>query len=334
MTRRPTRLAVLGAGAWGIHHVRVVGAEPTCELALVVDHDPIAQRRARQIAPSAEVSADIERALGDTAIDAIVIATPAATHVDLACAALRAGKHVLVEKPLALSERDARQVLAAIPTDRVFMVGHLLAFHPAVVRTRELLRSGELGRFQYAHSTRANLGRIRKDETALWSFGPHELSMLDYLLEHAPISVAARGQCIVQPSIEDIVFMTVTYPDGGMAHMHLSRVHPRKQRSLCLVCSHGMVEFDDASPEKLKIYGKGYSDVQSPPLPMIEPLRAQLEHFLACIATGGVPRTDIRSALRITAALDAAQQSLGRDGVSVNLTYGKPEIYRQMNTGQ
>lgn len=337
MTRRPARLAVIGAGAWGIQHVRVVASQPTCELALVVDRDPGAQQRAKQVAPRTEVSTDIERALGDTAIDAIVIATPAATHVDLACAALAARKHVLVEKPLALSERDAEKVRAVVPKDRVFMVGHLMAFHPAVVRMGELLRGGELGDFHYVHSTRANLGRIRNDETALWSFGPHELSMLDYLLERPPTSIAARGYCVAQPSLEDIVFLTLRYPDGAMAHMHLSRVHPRKQRSLTLVCSRRMVEFDDVAPEKLKIYDKGYSrsadftqfadyltprdgDIHIPQLPMHEPLRLQFEHFLHCVDTGDVPRTDIRSAIRITTVLNAAQRSLGLDGAPVQVT--------------
>lgn len=336
MTRRPVRLAVIGAGAWGIHHVRVAASQPGCELALIIDHDPCAQQRAALVAPRAEVSADIERALGDAAIDAIVVATPATTHVDLACAALAAGKHVLVEKPLALSERDAQNVLAAIPADRVFMVGHLMAFHPAVTHLRELLRSGELGRFHYIHSTRANLGRIRKDETALWSFGPHELSMLDYILERQPVSVTARGHCVVQAAIEDIVFLTLRYADGEMAHMHLSRLHPRKERSLTVVCAQRMVEFDDTSPEKLKIYDKGYTrspdvahfaesvtlhdgDVHIPQLPMSEPLRLQFDHFLHCIETGEPPRTDIQSALRITAILDAAQQSLGSDGAPVIL---------------
>lgn len=336
MTGRPARLAVIGAGAWGIQHVRVVASQPGCELALIIDHDPAAQQRAKLLAPQTEVSADIERAFGDVAIDAVVIATPAATHVDLACAALAARKHVLVEKPLALSERAAQNVLAAIPKDRVLMVGHLMAFHPAVIRMRELLQSGHLGLLHYIHSTRAHLGRIRRDETALWSFGPHELSMLDWLLDRQPVSVSARGHCVVQPTVEDIVFVTLRYPGGEVAHMHLSRLHPRKERSLTLVCSRRMVEFDDASPEKLKIYDKGYTrsptfahsaesvtlhdgDVHIPQLPMNEPLRLQLDHFVHCIETGGQPRTDIRSALRITAILDAAQQSLGLDGVPVRL---------------
>jgi len=302
-----------------------------------VDRDPTARERARTLAPRANISEDVDRVFGDPEIEAVIIATPAKTHVGLARAAIAAHKHVLIEKPLALSERDARVIAAEARADRAFMVGHLMAFHPAVTRLRELLRSGELGRLHYVHSTRANLGKIRKDETALWSFGPHELSMLDYLLERSPVSVAARGHCVVQPSIEDVVFVTLRYPEGEMAHMHLSWLHPRKERALTLVCSRRMVEFDDVSPEKLRIYDKGYNrpqsftqfgeyltlrdgDVYIPQLSMHEPLRLQLEHFLHCVRTGEAPRTDLRSALRITATLDAAQRSLGLDGVPVSLT--------------
>lgn len=337
MTRGPIRLAIIGAGAWGINHVRVVSNQPGCELVLVVDRDPQARQRAQILCPAARVAEDIDRALGDPGIDAVIIATPAKTHVGVARAAIAARKHILIEKPLALSLRDASVIASEAQPDRVFMVGHLMAFHPAVTRLRDLLGGGELGRLHYVHSTRANLGKIRQDETALWSFGPHELSMLDYLLAQSPSSVAARGHCVVQPTIEDVVFVTLRYPDGEMAHMHLSWLHPRKERALTLVCSRKMVEFDDVSAEKLKIYDKGYNrppdftqfaeyltlrdgDVYIPQLSMHEPLRLQLEHFLHCVATGEVPRTDLASALRITATLDAAQRSLGLDGVPVSLT--------------
>lgn len=337
MTRAPIRLAIVGAGAWGINHVRVVSNDSRCQLVLVVDRDPAARERAHTLAPTAHLSADVERALGDPGIDAVILATPAKTHVDLARAAIAARKHILIEKPLALSERDARAIAAAAAPDRVFMVGHLMAFHPAVTRLRDMLRSGELGRLHYIHSTRANLGRIRQDETALWSFGPHELSMLDYLLERSPVSVSARGHCVVRPTVEDVVFVTLRYAEGEMAHMHLSWLHPRKERALTLVCSRRMVEFDDVSPEKLRIYDKGYNrppdftqfaeyltlrdgDVYIPQLSMHEPLRLQLDHFLHCVDTGEVPRTGLQSALRITATLDAAQRSLGLDGIPVSVT--------------
>lgn len=333
------RFAVLGAGAWGTNHVRLIAAEPRCELAAIVDPDAAAGDRARALAPSARIDVHPDQVLADPSIDAVVIVSPAPTHPDLACAALAAGKHVLVEKPLALSTADAKRVEAAAARSRgVLMVGHLMVFHPAVVRLRELLDSGALGRLHYVHSIRANLGRIRQDENALWSFGPHELSMLDYLLDQRPVSVAAHGQSVLQPGIEDVVFLTLRYADGQLAHLHLSWLHPRKERTLTLVCSQKMVEFDDVSKEKLKIYDKGYDrppnftqfseyltirdgDVHIPHLSMDEPLRLQLWHFLDCIEGGTTPRTDIRSGVRIVAMLEAAQRSLSGTGMPVDVTY-------------
>ncbi|MDB4963234.1 MAG: oxidoreductase domain protein [Myxococcales bacterium] len=336
MNRRP-RVAVIGAGAWGLNHVRVVASEPRCELVAIVDRDPAACARGKELAPGASVLHDPEQVFADPSIEIVVVATPAPTHANITCAALAADKHVLVEKPLALSTMDAQQIAdSAARSRRVLMVGHLMVFHPAIARLRELLRSGALGFLHYVHSTRANLGRIRRDENALWSFGPHELSMLDHLLERSPVSVTARGQCVLQPGIEDVVFLTLRYAGGEMAHLHLSWLHPRKERRLTLVCSQKMVEFDDVAPEKLRIYDKGYDrppqftqfaeyltlrdgDVYIPQLPMDEPLKLQLRHLLDCIATGGRPTTDIASALRIVATLEAAQRSLASDGVPVNL---------------
>jgi len=336
VTLRP-RVAVIGAGAWGLNHVRVVASEPRCELAAIIDPDRAACERARLLAPAAAVMRDPDQVLADPAIGVIVIATPAPTHASIACSAIAADKHVLIEKPLALSVRDARQIAAAAArSPRVVMVGHLMVYHPAVARLRELLGSGALGRLHYVHATRANLGRIRQDENALWSFGPHELSMLDHLLDRTPVSVTARGQCVLQPGIEDVVFLTLRYAGGEMAHLHLSWLHPRKERRLTLVCSQKMVEFDDVAPEKLRIYDKGYDrppqftqfaeyltlrdgDIHIPQLSMEEPLRLQLRHLLECVATGEPPKTDVRSALRIVETLEAAQRSLDSDGAPVNL---------------
>ncbi|MBS1120185.1 MAG: oxidoreductase domain protein [Deltaproteobacteria bacterium] len=328
---------MIGAGAWGLNHVRVIAAEPRCELAAVVDPDLAAIDRVRALAPQASIYRDPEHAFADASIDAIVVATPAPTHAPLACGALAAGKHVLVEKPLALSLDEAREIeRAAGLSGKVVLVGHLMLFHPAVVRLRELVRSDALGRLHYVHSTRANLGRLRRDENALWSFGPHELSMLDYLLELTPTTVAAHGACVLQPGIEDVVFLTMRYPGGELAHLHLSWLHPRKERTLTLVCSRKMVEFDDVAPDKLRIYDKGYDrppnftnfaeyltlrdgDVHIPQLPMAEPLRVQLQHFVDCILGEASPIADLASGMRTVQILEAAQKSLRSNGVPVDL---------------
>lgn len=330
------RLAVVGAGAWGSNHVRVIVAEPRCELVAVSDPNHGARNRAARLAPGATLYEDVSSMLGDATIDGVVIATPAPTHAALACQALARGKHVLVEKPVALSSEDTLGIQAAAK-DRVVLVGHLMVFHPALVRLREMLRSGELGSLHYMHSIRANLGKIRRDENALWSFGPHELSMMEFLLGRSPVSVTARGLRIVQPGVEDVVFVTMRYASGEMANLHLSWLHPRKERRLTLVCSRKMVEFDDVAPEKLRIYDRGYErppeftqfseyltirdgEVHIPQLTMEEPLVLQLRHFLDCIQHGVEPRSNLVTGLRIVRTLEAAQRSMAMDGLPVDLT--------------
>ncbi|MBA3394640.1 MAG: Gfo/Idh/MocA family oxidoreductase [Deltaproteobacteria bacterium] len=330
------RVAVLGAGAWGQNHVRIVASEPGCVLAGVADPDPLALERIRGVLPRCRLVADPHALLGGD-VEAVVIASPAATHPALARAALAAGKHVLVEKPLAMDVAVAISLAELARSNRlVGMVGHLMVHHPAVIRLRELLRSGVLGTLHYLHSTRVNLGRLRRDENALWSFGPHDVSMIDLLLDRAPISVAARGQSVLQQGIEDVVFLTMRYETGEMAHVHLSWLSPRKERRLTLVCSQKMAEFDDVGTDKLKIYDRGYDrppefseysqfltirdgDVHIPQLPMQEPLRLQFRHFVDCIHSGAVPDGNLASAVRVTAVLEAAQRSLQQDGAPVGL---------------
>ncbi|MCX5742675.1 MAG: Gfo/Idh/MocA family oxidoreductase [Proteobacteria bacterium] len=331
------RVGVIGAGAWGLQHVRVLAKEPRCALVAIADLDPRGRLAAGLIAPTARLDADPAPLLADPTIDAIVIASPAPTHAALAHAALAAGKHVLVEKPLAMSLPEAIALRDAVHPPTVAMVGHLMVYHPAVVRLREILRSGALGTLHYLHSTRVNLGRLRQDENALWSFGPHDLAMIDFLVGLEPQSVVARGQCVLQPTIEDVVFLTLRYTTGEMAHVHLSWLSPRKERRLTLVCSQKMVEFDDVAADKLRIYDKGYDrppefteyaqyltlrdgDVFIPKLAMQEPLQLQLRHFLDCIEHGQTPLTDFASAARVIAILAAAQASLARDGAPVTIS--------------
>ena len=329
-------VAVAGAGTWGINHVRVFAGEPRAELRAVCDPDPRAIERARQLVPQLRAATWTEL-LDDDRIAAIVIATPAATHAELACQALAAGKHVLVEKPLALGEDDARRVAAAAQAARrVLLVGHLMVYHPVVVRLREMLVSGELGELYYLYSRRVNLGRLRHDESALWSFGPHDLSMIDFLLGEEPSSVTARGQGYLQPGVEDVVFVSMRFGGGQMAHVHLSWLDPRKERRLTLVCSEKMVELDDVAAEKLRVYDKGYrrppafthwgeyltirdGDVHLPHVDMDEPLAIEARHFIDCCLDQAEPRTAADAAIRVTRTLAAAERSLRADGAPITL---------------
>jgi predicted dehydrogenase len=325
------RIGVIGAGSWGINHIRVLAGEP-CTL-VVAERDAAQLPRIREVAPSVRCVRDVDELW--PLVDAVVIATPAATHVPLTLAALAAGKHILVEKPFALSLADARRVARAAG-DRVVMVGHLMVFHPVVRRLRELVHSGNLGRPYYLQATRVNLGKLRTDETALWCFGPHDLSVIDHVIGEQPTEVSACGQAVLQPGIDDVVFVTLRYASGLLANIQLSWLHPRKERRLTLVCSSRMVEFDDVARDKLRIYDRGYDrppefkqfaefltirdgDVHIPHVPMVEPLQAELRHFLNCVATARQPETDLASALRVTAILEAAERSCRQGGTPLEI---------------
>jgi predicted dehydrogenase len=327
-------IAVVGSGYWGINHVRVFARAADARVAWICDLDERALARASAIAPGARTTTAFARVLDDPAVHGVVIATPAVTHADLAVQALAAGKHVLVEKPLALSVADAERIEAAArAAGRTLVVGHLMLFHPAVVRLRELLRGGTLGGLRYLHATRVNLGRLRHDENALWSFGPHDVAMIDHLVGgELPVSVSARGAAYLQPGIEDVVFATLRFADGVMAHVHLSWLDPRKERRLTLVCSEKMAELDDVAVDgKLRIYDRGYDrppeftefdqflrirqgEVHHPAVVMEEPLAVMARHFLACMRGEASPVSDGPSGVRVVRILGAAQASLAADG--------------------
>jgi predicted dehydrogenase len=321
------RIGVVGAGYWGIHHVRNfarLGA-----LAAVADSDAQARQRVARQYSDVKVVESIEHLMDD--VDALVLATPATHHAAQGIAALKAGKHVMVEKPLALSVADAERVAEVARTAKTtFMVGHLMLYHPAVERLRQLITNGDLGEVYYLYSTRVNLGRLRRDENAMWSLAPHDFSMILYLIGEAPIEVSARGECYLQPGVEDVVFVNLRFADRKMAHVQLSWLDPRKERRLTVVGSRKMVEFDDVHPsEKLRIYDKGFDkppsfsgfgeyltlrqgDIHVPAVSMAEPLNVECQHFLDCIRSGEPPRSGIDSGVHVVRMLAAAQDSLRR----------------------
>jgi len=332
------RVAVVGAGAWGINHVRAMSRTEGAELVMVCDSSPAAREHAQAMVPAVRLAGDFGQVLAAADVDAVVLATPAKEHSDQARLALKAGKHVLVEKPLALSAADAHAVVAAAETHkRTLMVGHLMLFHPAVERLKAIIDIGELGRIFYIYAVRVNLGRLRQDENALWSLAPHDISMIEYLLGDEPESVSARGGVYLQSRIEDVVFVNLRFRSGVTAQIQVSWLDPRKERRLTVVGSHKMAEFDDVAPaEKIKIYDKGFDrpptfteypqflslrngPVHAPPIQMVEPLERECRHFVECVAHGRRPLTDGHSALRVVRALEAAQESLESDGAPVTL---------------
>jgi len=332
------RVGVLGSGYWGRNYVRSLEGLPEAELTWVCDLAEEARARAARLAPRARVTARLEEMLADPELEAVVVATNAIHHHAHASAALRAGKHVLVEKPMAVTVADAEALVRlASEIKRALMVGHLMLYHGAVERLRAMVASGELGRIYYLYALRVNLGRIRKDENALWSFAPHDLSIILSLLDAAPESVAARGECYLQPGIEDVVFVNLRFADGTMAQIQLSWLDPRKERRLTVVGSKKMVVFDDGhASEKLRVYDKGFGqppefstfgeylsirngDIHIPHLELGEPLRAECQHFLRALATGSTPRTSGEEGLRVVRLLAAAEQSMREGGIPVKL---------------
>jgi predicted dehydrogenase len=332
-----TRLAVVGVGAWGVNHVRAFARLKGVEVAAICDSSAEARTKALAIAPRARAESEYSAILDDPSIDAVVLATPAVAHAAQARAALAAGKHVLVEKPLALSGADAESVVvAAKEHGKVLLVGHLMLYHPAFERLRQMVRSGELGTVYYLYALRVNLGRVRRDENALWSLAPHDISMILSLLDEKPSSVSARGGSYLQKGIEDVVFVSIRFPSGLIAQIQLSWLDPRKERRLTVVGSKKMVELDDAHPtEKLRVYDKGYDrppsfteyaeflairngDIHIPMVSMAEPLDLECRHFIDCIVNGKQPLTDGPSALTVVQVLEAATKSLAADGAPVS----------------
>lgn len=326
------RVGVIGAGAWGMNHVRSFAGLSECALAAVADARSEVRANLSRAYPTARMHETAEALIAADDVDAVVVATPSPSHAALAQAALRAGKHVLVEKPMALSVADAEATVAAAErSGKVLMVGHLLLYHSAVVYLRRLIDDGTLGDPRYVYCERVNLGTIRKDENALWSFAPHDLSVAAYLLGTEIADVSARGADYLQPGIHDVVFANVRYHDGRMANIHVSWLDPHKSRRIVVVGTKQMAVFDDMSAEKVRVYDKGADrapaavgyeehltvrsgDILIPNIKLEEPLKVEARHFLSCIRDNQTPRSDGRNGLLIVRMLEAAQRSLERGG--------------------
>jgi predicted dehydrogenase len=323
----PVRAGVVGLGYWGPNIARNLAAIPDCELTWCCDSSREAREAVARRFPWVRLSAEIDDLLSDPELDAIALATPVATHAELAVRVLEAGKHCFVEKPLAQSVADAERVTtAAAAGGRLLMVGHLLEYHPGVRKLKQLTDSGELGeRIYYIYGNRLNLGKLRADENALWSLGAHDVSVLLHLAGEEPHEVMARGESYVRQGVEDVVFCFLRFPSGLSAHLHLSWLDPHKERRFTVVGSSRMATFDDMALEgKVTIYDKGFDedargygeyitrsgDIFIPRIANAEPLRAECEHFVECVATGRRPRSDGESGLRVVRVLEELQRSL------------------------
>jgi predicted dehydrogenase len=316
------RVGVVGLGYWGPNIARNLAAIDGCELRWLCDGDAAARERLAASFPAVRTSGELQELLADDELDAVVLATPVPTHSELAIAVARAGKHCFVEKPLATSAADAETAVAAArDAGKVLMVGHLLEYHPAVVRLKQLVDDGELGSLYYVYGNRLNLGKLRADENALWSLGAHDVSVVLHLIGEEPDVCA----CYVREGVEDVVFCYLRFPSGVVAHLHLSWLDPHKERRMTVVGARRMATFDDMLVEgKLSIYDKGFDedarswgeyitrsgDVFQPRIANAEPLRVECEHFVACVRDGTTPRSDGASGLRVVRVLERLQRSL------------------------
>jgi predicted dehydrogenase len=322
----PQRVGVVGLGYWGPNLARNLAAIPGCELRWLCDPREEARERVARTFTGVRTSAELRELLADPELDAVMLATPVPTHAELAGAVLEAGKHCFVEKPLATRAADAEAaVSAAERAGKTLMVGHLLEFHPAVGRLKELIDVGELGELYYIYGNRVNLGQLRADENALWSLGAHDVSVVLHLVGEEPEECLAHGASYVREGVQDVVFCYLRFPSGIAAHLHLSWLDPHKERRITVVGARRMATFDDMLLEgKLAIYDKGFDedarswgeyiarsgDIFAPRISNAEPLRIECEHFLECIRTGATPRSDGISGVRVVRVLEALQRSL------------------------
>ncbi len=323
-------VGVVGAGYWGPKHARNFAELPGSRLAMVADPDESRLAVMRERHGGLRTSTHYHEMLASSEVDAVVVATPASTHVRLVREALLAGKHVLVEKPIALSSAEAEELIEiADATGLVLMVGHTFLYHPAVRALRDLVQRGELGQIYYAHAQRLNLGLFQRDINVLWDLAPHDLSILGYVLGSQPVAVSAHGSAYVRAHIEDVGYLNLIFPGRIRVQIHVSWLDPNKVRRLTIVGSHKMVVYDDVETlEKIRIYDRGvdapphtdtfgefqlsyrYGDITIPALPSTEPLRLECEHFLDCIENGRRPLTDGLHGLQVVRVLELAQASL------------------------
>jgi predicted dehydrogenase len=324
-----TTIAQIGLGRWGVNLAR--NFNELTRLAWVCDTDEASLAGLRARFPSARCTASVDEVLADPAVEAVVVATPVPTHASLADRALAAGKHVFVEKPMALTAEEAERLVArAEERDLVLMPGHLLLYHPGVRKLKAIVDSGELGDVLYAYGNRQNLGTIRKDENALWSLGVHDLSVILHILGEEPSELWARGESFLKEGVEDVVFCYLRFPSGKSAHMHLSWLDPHKMRRMTVVGTRKMAVFDDMELDrKITIYDSGpeqpvgsygewrtrTGDVHCPRVPNDEPLRLECAHFLDLVAGGGDRRRAARDGLAVVRVLEQLQRSLERQAV-------------------
>ncbi len=324
------QVAQIGVGYWGPNLLRNLVSNKKCKVSTVVELSSERRDYVSGLYPGVKVTENVDDVLGDPGIEAVVIATPVATHFDLAMRALSAGKHILVEKPMARSMAEVDEIgRLAAEKNRVAMVGHTFLFNSAVRYVKKMIDSGELGDVRYIYSQRLNLGKIRSDVDSLWNLAPHDISIIQYWLgDPTPLSVVRRGADYIQDNIDDVVFLTIMYPNKIMANIHVSWLDPLKVRTMVVVGSKKMVVYDDMADDKISLYDKGIDrkavsgdrqqpvafshrsgDVLLPKIEFKEPLRVEIDHFIDCIQNGTACLTGVDHARKVVEILATGSET-------------------------
>ena len=328
-----TQIGVIGSGYWGPNLIRNFAEMPGCDLAAIADLSDARLDAMTTRYRGVKTTTDY-RQLFDLDLDAVAICTPPHTHHEIAKDCLEQGLHVLVEKPMTTNSTDARDLIdVAARCNRVLMVGHTFIYNSAVQTLRRMMAEGSLGAIHYIDAVRVGLGLYHPTVNVIWDLAPHDVSILTYLLGATPVQVSAEGAACVHPSVEDVAYLTLTFPGGVLTHIRVSWLDPSKTRRITVVGSEKMATYDDVETnEKIKIYDKGvealkpsnsfgefqfnyrYGDIVAPFIEFQEPLRVQAEHFIECVRTGSPPITDGHAGLQVVTIIEALQESLRGGG--------------------
>lgn len=337
-------IAQVGCGYWGPNLLRNFNSLTDAKVKSVVELDSRRRDYVRKNYPLIHISIDFQEVLNDVEIDAIIIATPADTHYELVKKTLESGRHCLVEKPLAMTSIEAKELIELADSKKLtLMVGHTFLYNAAVRYLKQVISDGKLGDIYYVYSQRLNLGKIRDDVNALWNLAPHDISIILYLLDSYPVAVTANGVSYIQNNIEDIAFLTLRFPENIIAHIHVSWLDPNKVRRMTVVGNKKMIVYDDIANHKIQIYDSGIDkrskdvslgefddfgefqliqragDVHLPKINFIEPLKVEAEHFVHCIQNNLTPISDGQNGLNVVQILEAAMKSMRNQSKEITL---------------
>ena len=344
MKTKNISIGVVGCGYWGPNLIRNFRALPDCKVKTICDQDENRLKQLKSLYPELATETSFEKLLADKTINAIIVATPVRFHYKMAKAALEAGKHTFIEKPMASSSAECEELNSiAAKNGLTLMIGHTFLYSSPVRKIKDIVKSGDIGNIQYISSRRLNLGLYQKDINVAWDLAPHDISIILYIMEQPPLSVNCRGNCHVTPGVEDVTNMALTFSNNQLATIHNSWLDPRKVREMTIVGTRRMIVYDDVEPlEKIKIYDARvdrpphyntfaeftysyhYGDIYIPYVKQEEPLKVECQHFLDCINTGATPISNGQHGLELVKILEASSRSLQQQGAPVHLDEEAP----------